>query len=462
MECPCSNNRKGYIRIGQEKLINKICKFLSKTIVAIIIALCVTSSFAATDSIGGNIGDYGSWATEENRNIIVTKLVGEKGEDGDLVAFQSEFQKQIVGDYVPVEARIGIAMMNGLNQIAKILDTSLVRFMIIFTIIMYVFWIMLEAYNMMTTDSNVEKLAKELVKKTLILIVWITVLEIGPAQLFMGIVAPIISLGTYIANFILNAITSVAGINIPNTCAAIHEFATGTVPADTVINADVAAKILCVPTRLSGFFVTAIAMGWKWMIAGIGHSTLMFIMGAVFIAVFAWNTWKFTMMALSVIMSLFLAVLLLPFTAFAETIPQTSYKGIVGNIFNSFTALFNAKQFKLEALVNKFISAAIYFVSLSIVIAICAALLSSVINVNVTTLLPTITNEDFIPALLAGLLTAWLAGRADEIARKIGGSLTTSDKNDPGTKFTKDVKSFIKGAYESAQSWSKAFGESKS
>ena len=445
-------------------MIKHICKFLSKIIIATTIALCASSSFAANNTNNSNlgtIGDYGTWATEHNLLQLKNNLVGANGESGDLVVFQSEFQKQIVRDYVPPEARIGVAMMNGLNQIARILDTTLVRFMVIFTIVMYIFWIMLEAYNMMTTDSNVKKLIETIVKKSLILIAWIAVLEIGPAKLFLYVVSPIITLGSYIADFILNAITATAGITIPDTCNAIHAYAATTVPPDMIIDASTAADVLCVPSRLSGFFVTAIAAGWKWMIAGIGHSVFTFIIGAVFVAMFAWNAWKFALMALSVIMSLFMAILLLPFTAFAETIPQTSYKGIVGNIFNSFISLFSAKQLKLESQINTFINAAIYFISLSIVIAICAALLSGVIDINPVNKIPTLQNDGFIPMLLAGALVAWLAGQADRIAREIGGALTSDNKDDPGVKIVNDVKSLIQDTRKEAESWAKAYGESK-
>ena len=439
-------------------MIKKICKFLSKMIAAILFACALTPSFAATNIPGstmGDIGDFGSWATEYNRDVFIDNLIGD---DGDLVAFQSEFQRQIVHDYVPVEARIGVAMMNALNQVAKVLDTSLVRFMVAFIIIMYLFWVMLEAYNMMTTDNDVKKLVKAIVKKTLLLAIWISVLEIGPAKLFMSVVGPIVSIGTYLSDFILNAITQTAGITIPDTCSAIHAYTVANVPNDAIMNASAAADMLCVPTRLSGFFTTAISAGWQWMIKGIGTSIFTFIAGAIFVVVFAWNTWKFILMALTVIMNLFLVVMLLPFTAFAEIIPQTTYKGAVGNIFNSFIGLFNAGQIKLDAQINKFINAAIYFVSLSIVIAVCAALLSGVVDINMATNVPTLQDDGFIPILLTGALVAWLANRADKIARDIGGSIPDGDT---GKNFTEDIKTLIKDTYDSAKSWAKAYAESK-
>ena len=439
-------------------MIKSIRKFLSKIVIAIMLVCVSVPAFSETitpTEVATDSNTNETWITDKNRDQFITRLVGD---DGDLVAFQSEFQNQIVHDYVPVEARVGVAMINGLNHVAKILDASLVRFMVIFIIVMYAFWIMLESYNMMTTDSNVQKLVKSIIRKTIILIIWLSILEIGPAKLFMIVMGPIISLGTYISDFILNAITSTAGISIPDTCNAIREYTATTIPAGSVIDATATADVLCIPTRLSGFFVTAIAAGWKWMIAGIGHSIFTFVIGAIFVVVFAWNTWKFALMALTVIMNLFLAVLLLPFTVFAETIPQTSYKGIVGNVFNSFVGLFNAGPVKLDAQINKFINAAIYFVSLSIVIAVCAALLSGVIDTNTVTNIPTLKDNGFIPLLLTGALVAWLANRADKTARDIGGSIPD---NDTGKKIADDIKTVIKDTYDTAKSWAKAYGESK-
>ena len=430
-------------------------KFLSKIFIAIVCVTLSLSAVAATNIPSGEIGEYGTWMTDSNRDAFVDTLVGQ---DGDLIAFQSEFQKQLVRDYVPVEARVGIAMMNGLNIVAKILDSTLVRFMVIFIIIMYAFWIMLEAYNMMTTDSDVKKLIKSIVNKTVWLIVWLTVLEIGPAQIFMFVVGPIITLGTILSDFILNAITKTAGIVIPDTCSAIRDYAAATTPQDMIIDATAAADVLCVPTRLSGFFVTAISAGFKWMIAGIGHSAFTFLIGAVFVVIFAWNTWKFALMAMSVIMNLFLGVLLLPFTALAETIPQTSYKGIMGNIFNSFLGLFKFDSVKLDTQINRFINAAIYFVSLSIVIAICAALLSGVITPTTVADVPTLENDGFIPTLLTGALVAWLAAQAGSIAKDIGGQIPDDGT---GKQFTEDIKQFIKNNYEAGKSWVKAYKDSK-
>ena len=431
-------------------------RFLSKLFIAIICTTVSFSAIGATNAPGG-IGDYGSWATPENMAMFTDSLVGESG---DLITFQDEFQKQLVRDYVPIEARVGIAMMNGLTHVAKILDTSLVRFMVIFIIVMYLFWIMFESYNFMTRgDSNVKKLIMDIGKKAIWIIIWVSVLNIGPAKLFMFAMGPIVSIGTYLADFILNAVASVSGAILPDTCEAIREYAVANTAPDMLIDATAAADLMCVPTRLSGFFTSGIAAGWKWMIAGIGHSAFSFIMGAIFVAVFVWNTWRFALMALGVIMDLFLGILMLPFTALAETITPTSYKGLAGNIFNGFIKLFNVGSVKLDAQINRFINAAIYFVSLSIVIAICAGLLYGVIDTDLASQIPTLENDGFIPTLLTGLLVAYLANKADEYAKKIGGGASVDSSF--GKKFGEDIKTLAKDVYKEAESWAKAIAASK-
>lgn len=434
-----------------------IRKFLSKIIVAIA-CICISfSAIADQDIPSNNIGNFDTFATEQNMTAFANSLVGE---NGDLIQFQDSFQKQLVRDYVPIEARVGIAMMNALTRVAKILDTSLVQFMVIFIIVMYLFWIMFEAYNFMSRgDGNVQKLIMDIGKKAIWIIIWIAILEIGPAKLFMWAMGPIVSIGTYLADFILNAVASVSGAILPDTCGAIREYAVAHTAPDMLIDANAAADLMCVPTRLSGFFTTAIAVGWKWMIAGIGKSAFSFIMGAVFVVVFVWNTWKFALMALGVIMDLFLGVLMLPFTALAETITPTSYKGLAGNIFNGFIKLFNVGPVKLDAQINRFINAAIYFVSLSIVIAVCAGLLYGIIGTNMANQIPTLENDGFIPALLTGLLVAYLANRADEFAKKIGGGARPDDSF--GKQFGEDIKTLANDTYKVAKDWAKAIAESK-
>ena len=231
------------------------------------------------------------------------------------------------------------------------------------------------------------------------------------------------------------------------------------------------ANLLCVPTRLSGFFYTAVAAGWEWMLAGIGTSAFTFTAGAVFVVLFIYNIWKFALMALSVVVDLFLGILTLPFTAIAQCFGgktskdsafsapidafssgssgATSYDGIAGKLFNGFLGLFNSKNFSLSAQITRFINASIYFVSLSIVIAVCAALLSGVVDANLATNIPSLENDSFMTVLIVGALVAYLATKAGDIAKKLGGSINDSF----GPKFEGDIKKVWGNTTKTVSGW---------
>ena len=416
--------------------MNTLKRIFTKIIIAVITMVIVMpcATYAATSNLPmADVGDYGNWATPDNIDLFKTDITH------DMEQFQPE---PIVSDYVPFEAKIGLAMMNGFSMIADVLDSSLVRFAIIFMILAYIFWAMFEAYNMIKNGSSAMDFAVNLFKKGGVIIIWSIILQFGPTQVFMWIMGPIISVGTYMSNLILNAIAGAIGTELPDTCAAIRDYAAANTSGNMLIDANAAADILCVPTRLSGFFTTAVVAGWKWMIAGIGTSAFTVLVGATFIVIFLYTGFKFLLMGLGVIMDLFLSVLMLPFTAIAETIKSTSYKGIAGDIFNGFLGLFKPES--LQNQIQRFINAAIYFVSLSIVIAVCAALLSGTVDANLASEIPTLENDGFIITLLTGCLVAYLANRADKIATEdIGGKIDASF----GKKFGDDVKRLGKNTY---------------
>jgi hypothetical protein len=426
-------------------------KTLKRIFIVLMFAFCMTSpTFAASNVPGttaGDVGEYGSWATENNKSLFVKNLTD------DINDFQREFQNnQLVRDYVPAEARVGRALMGALDMVGRVLENSLVRFMTIFMIIMFTFWIMFEAYQMMRGNQDAKKLWEEIVKKLVLLMIWIWIIEQGPAQLFMWIMGPVITIGTYLSDLILNSVATAAGASLPDTCAAIHKYMSANTSGLTLINSSQAADLLCVPTRLSGFFYTAVAAGWKWMLAGIGHSAFTFITGAIFVVIFIYNIWKFALMALGVIADMFLTVLMLPFTAFAEVFggKGTTYDGYAGKIFNGFMELFKPQN--LSSQIQRFINAALYFVSLSIVIALCAAILSGIVNANLAATVPGIESDGFMTVLIVGCLVAYLANKAGEIAKNIGGSIDDSF----GTQVGNDLKKLWDSTRKTATDWYKA------
>ncbi|MDE5615946.1 MAG: hypothetical protein K2I81_03890 [Alphaproteobacteria bacterium] len=427
-------------------------KIFSKIMIcAIGVILVMPGAMAAGNVPGsaGDIGDDGVWATENNLQAFSSDL------SQDIEFFQSEFQNQLVADYVPVEAKIGLAFMNAMTLIGRVLDSSLVRFATIFIAIAFLFWMGFEAYQMIIGQADVKKSIEGIVKKGFTIAIWVFVIQYGPAQTFMLVAGPIITVGTYMSDMILNAVTTTAGATLPDTCATIREYAAAHISPDAIIDANAAADLMCVPTRLSGFFYTAVAAGWKWMLAGIGHSMFTFLIGVVFIVIFLINIWKFALMALGVIADLFLTIFMLPFTAIAETVGKTSYKGIAGTIFNGFLGLFKTEN--LTTQINRFINAAIYFVSLSIVVAICTAILSGVVDADLAAQVPSIDNDGFMITLLIGCLVAYLADKALQLAKDLGGSVDDS----LGQQFGKDITKLAKNIQSQAQKYWKLYKDSK-
>lgn len=419
-------------------------KILSKIFVAVLATVLVTSAFGATANLPmGDIGDHGTWATENNREKFLTNITH------DVEQFSGDFQNQLVRDYVPLEAKIGLAFMNALSFISGVLDSSLVRFVILFMFIAFAFWIIFETYNMMQSGrGDIQKHLTEIVKKGTMIAVWVIILRFGPAKLFMWVMGPIVSVGTYVSDLILGAVAESAGADLPNTCAAIREYAVAHTSANNIIDATAAADMLCVPTRMSGFCYTAIAAGWKWITAGIGTSAFSVVGGIVFIYIFIKLAWKFAFMALGVIADLFLGVMMLPFTALTQTIGSTSYKGMAGNIFNQFLGIFSAES--LDAQIERFVKSALYFVSLSIVVAFCAALMSGVIDTDLASRVPNLNPGGFIETLLVVALTWWFANRGMEIAEKLSGKKITTTVGD---QMRGDVTTLWNKTYGTAKDW---------
>ena len=426
-------------------------KILSKICVIVLAVGLATPVFGATANLPmGDIGDYGTWATDNNREKFTTQI------SADIEQFQGDFQSQLVRDYVPIEAKIGLAFMNALSFISDVLDSSLVRFVILFMFIAFAFWIIFETYNMMQSGKgDIQKHLIEIVKKVTMIAIWVVILRFGPARVFMWVMGPIVSVGTYVSDLILGAVAQSAGADLPDTCAAIREYAIAHTSANNIVDATAAADMLCVPTRMSGFCYTAIAAGWKWIVSGIGTSAFSVVAGIVFIVSFIVLAWKFAFMALGVIADLFLAVMMLPFTALTQTVGGTSYKGMAGNIFNQFLGIFKAE--KLDAQIEKFINAALYFVSLSIVVAFCAALMSGVVDTDLSSANPIVNPGGFLETLLVLALAMWFANRGMEIAGKLGGKITTK----VGDQMRGDVSGLWKKTYGTAKDWWKIIRSGK-
>lgn len=393
--------------------MHRLCHFIRAIVMAV--ALMATPVWGATPTTPGDIGDYGTWMTEHNAAAFTQNL------SHDMAAFSGSIQDSYrTPGFVPPEARIGLAFVGAMSLIGEILESSLVRFMIMFIIIAYAFWIMFDTYQMMRDGQKAWDLVQKIFTRGILITVWIMILNVGPARLFVWIVTPIVMFGSYMADLILGAVTQTAGVTLPDTCAAVHQYVVANAGDGLILDAGTAADLMCLPTRITGFFYTAIATGWRWMIGGIGHSVTGFVVGAAMVFVFVFNIWKFTLMALGVIAELFLALFMLPFTAVAETVTKTNYKGIAGDIFNGFMGIFKSEN--LTTQLGRFIDASIYFISLAMVVAVAAALMGFVIQIDGNGM-PIINQGDGMVALLVGFLAAYMVTRAEKLATDLGGSV---------------------------------------
>ena len=108
-------------------MFKRICKFL----LAFVFVLNISGeAFAAANFGMPDIGDYGTWATDANREMVTEGLTN------DINKFVPNTTKQLLPDYVPIEAKVGMAFINALSHVAHIIDNALARFAIIFIILM--------------------------------------------------------------------------------------------------------------------------------------------------------------------------------------------------------------------------------------------------------------------------------------------------------------------------------------
>lgn len=421
----------------------KMRDLFRKILIAICALFIVLPCFAETDA---EIGDYGMWATENNRQLVTGTMTKE------LTNFGPE-NVNVSESFVPIEAKLGLAFMGGMAKIGMALDSSLVRFAIIFMLLAYAFWIAFEGYNLINSGADAKATIKDIVVKGVIISAWIMILDFGIARAFTMIMIPIVSFGTFISTTIWNNITSTAGFSLPDNCAAIKEYAANNISpylvnvqgADVTkstlyglnITTESAAGLLCVPSQMSAFFVTVIKIGWNWVVSSVGVGLFGAVLGLVIVYLGLKSIWKYLFAALGVIADLFLGLLMLPFTAIAETTAKTNYKGVAGGIFNSFLEIFKAENLKTQ--INRFINATLYFILLSVAIGVSVSLLAYTIN-PMNGQISSNMNMDglggVIVLIMVLLLVCYMADKATDLATKWGGKIDTS----VGDTFKKDIE----------------------
>jgi hypothetical protein len=406
-----------------KKIINIFCKIF--VCILCIGCLCF-NSFADTNIPTGDIGEFGAWITKDNMEIV------NKDMSEDMTSFQNKFDTNLhSSDFVPLEVKIGLSFMKALSAIDYVLQLSLVRFTIIFLFIMYAFWVGLEAYKMIRESTDYKTVIYDIFKKGITIAVWVMVLNYGPAKIFTILISPILSLGTYISDFILSAVAETYNIKFPDTCATISLYVNANASDKLLVAPQTAANIMCLPARLSVYFYNAIGLSLNWILGGFGHSAAAVAMGIVSLYIFAKCILKYAFMTLGIVADLFLTLLMLPFTALAESMPTTKETNYAGQIFSGFLGVFNTK--KLSEVISTFINTAIYFVSLAIVVGVAAVLLSYIVKTDSTS---TYVVGSAMVNILCGALVLHIIDKADELAKDIGGSIDNSF----GKKLQDDAK----------------------
>lgn len=374
----------------------------------------------------GEIGDYGNWITEANMSQYHNSITN------DATEFQNNFQNNLKSTtYIPPEVKLGLMFMKAMYSIDAVLQMSLVKFTIIFLLVMYAFWIALEAYKMIRESNDYKSVLYTIFIKGINITCWIIILNYGPAKVFMLILNPIIDIGTYVSDFILNAVAKTYNVSIPDSCAAIHNYVNEHNTGKLLIDANSAANIMCLPSRISVFFYHAIGAAFDWVVYGLTHSATAVIVGLISIVLFIKCILKYAFMTLGIVADLFLTLMMLPFTAIAECVPDTKETNYPAKVFKGFFKMFNT--LKISDVINKFIKATIYFICLAIIIAICAALLSNIISVTENS---QYTVGSSMTTILAGCFVLYLANKADKLATQMGGSID----NKLGKQFQDDTK----------------------
>ena len=409
----------------------RIFKLLSRFIICILCLFCISGVSLAEEDVSIEQDAVpeqviGQDAQSEQKNEPQSWLDSEniqtfnKNISNDFEHFQPNMNLNSK-TFVPIEARIGLMLMKALSAVDIVLQTSLVRFAVIFLLIMYVFWIGLEAYKLIRDSGDYKTALYNIFKQGLTICIWIIILQYGPAKIFALVVSPILSLGNYLSDFILGAVAETYKVNIPDTCGAIHNYVNTNKSLELLVDPDTAANIMCLPSRISIYFYHATATAFQWIKYGLGHSITMIIVGIVSIVIFVKCIFKYAFMTLGVVADLFLRLLMLPFTALAESMPSSSEKNIPGQVFNGFLKIFNTQ--KLSGVLSTFINAAVYFVSLSIIIAICAILLTNIISLDGDN---NYSVGSAITTIISGCFILYITKRADDLAGKLGGGVNNA------------------------------------
>jgi len=339
--------------------------------------------------------------------------------------------------FVPIEARIGVMFMSALTDVITALYQTVVPFLNALIITLLMFWFFMETWaRMKSGDAKWLDFGVGAAKKMVVVWFWMWIMNNNPAEIFMWIMGPLITVGYMLSDWILNSTANILGTNLPDTCGAIHQWLAGR--EDLIIKGSHAADLICLPTRPLWFLYTTVWAGFTWILQGLAFpaNPLMVVMGLVFVVLFAYNIFVFALRALGVMMDLFFILMFLPFTAVNEAMKgDLQYKGFGAKIWEKFRGF--VKGADLEAQIRRFVNVVIYFVILSIIASIAIALLSTVNPFD---------GSRFFTVLVVGCLVAYLLSKSIE---KLNADIKVDES------FSNDLVKQIKGAGDGVAKWGK-------
>ncbi len=350
---------------------------------------------------------------------------------------------------IPIETKIAKLTIDSMTYVAQMLYPIFMNIITWFLITLLAWWIALESYALIESGSDTKKFAESIVKKSIIVVIWIAILQSNPAQIFMFFAGPIISLGTYISDLIL---TTTVGVDTLHTCDAIRAYVASD-PLTTVepfLSNETTANMLCMPARISTFFYQCISTGFYWMKYGFGTSGLMVITGIMFVIVFIINAFNFAISVLSVIADLMLTLFFLPFVAIKTCFGggDTSVKNpIVKTVFQTVTGMFATGD--ISKLIETLVKALFYFCILSVIAGMSYALMQGAFNTtgDLRNITPSMNDTSFMTVFLCGLLTLYMIRNAEKFSEKLGGAIN----REYAKLIDKNIKSGWKDLNETAK-----------
>ena len=365
-------------------------------------------------------------AGEDIKQLVGDSFKGFFNEDGTLAE-----------GAVPIEAKVGKFFMAALSEVSRAIYSKLRPFLNALVICLFMFWVFMEAWWTLKITQDSWDLAERVLKRGIWIAVLTLIMNNDPARIFMVLAGPMITVGVAMSKLIMDGTVRLLGTNLPDTCAAIREWLRN--DTSMIISGAEAADLLCIPTRAAAYFYTFVWTGLKWMAEGLFAPK--FLLGAIFVLLFIYNIWKFALTALGVITDLFFVLLFLPFTIVSECFPEkdTKYNGFFKPVWTSMASI--VQRVALKDQIQKFVSAVIYFIVLSIVSTICVILISGT-NQFVYQATGS-SGADSVTVLIIGCLVAYLMNRSEEIAKKIEATIDAS----AGERFGSAIVGMGKSVY---------------